>query len=245
MNSKPFLIFSIVILFFVMRASAQSNPFYGGYIRIGLNSLGGKPNNELSMYDNLMSGKTGMKNGYAFEFGRIFYFNKESHFPIKFGLDWTYLSATYNKIKWEDYVKSKNDPNAELGGNGTAVTANTKLGLAISYNPVAALVIDIRGQVAYGINYFDKSYFVYTGTPAEEYFSFADETSEDEVEKNIKGRVKAALRPSLGATIRYKAFGIAYDYISGKLKYGYSSSDGSGEEKFKINNSEIKLSLNF
>ncbi len=58
--------------------------FRNGYQRLGLNFLGGKLDNRLSAKTNVFNGNFGAKTGYCVEFGRNFYFNKNSKGPFRF-----------------------------------------------------------------------------------------------------------------------------------------------------------------
>src|SRR5690606_973244 len=84
-------------------------------------------------------------------------------------------------------------------------------------------------------------------TDDEKYFSFFPESAEeDEGEEGFSAITKAGnfgFKANYGATFRYGVLGIALDYFPGKIKSSYQSNEGNGEEKFKNNMFQIKLSL--
>src|SRR5690554_7442266 len=79
----------------------HATDFRKGYLRLGISSqLDGEPNNSLSPASNVSEGQLGATLGYTLELGRKFYFNNSSAMPLRYGLDWTIISLTYNDLDW-------------------------------------------------------------------------------------------------------------------------------------------------
>lgn len=205
----------------------ERSAFRNGYWRLGFNTLGNAMDNGLSALGNVVAGNFGAKQGYVLETGHIYYFNRYTNFPIKFGLDWTVLSLTYNQLDWESFVLSKGGTSASIAGSNLAANASSKLGPVFSLNPFEKLIIDFRAQIAYTGYYFDQGYVI--GSTRKN-FSFAS-------------NLKTAIVPNFGLTIRRKAIGFALDYSPGNVNYGYTSSEGDGEAKLKVNNTQLKISF--
>jgi hypothetical protein len=243
--------FAMLLLIATLNATAQDSStrsaFRNGYMRIGLNYLGNELVNSLSPKSNVFNGNFGATTGYCFEFGRNFYFNKKTTSRLKYGLDWTYLSLTYNKPNWNSYAKSSGAGDTYIDGKAIAASVSGRLGPVVSFNPVEKLVIDARFQVAPSAYFFDHSYYKNQGLPNEQYFEFVDYEREDTEDgydaESIKNRLSFGVKTAFGVTIRRKAIGLSLDYIPGKVKVNYGSNEGNGQEKIKANNLQLKLSF--
>jgi len=252
---KQKLIFlAVVLLSFNSRLSAQRSAFRTGYLRIGINTLGDDLNFNLTPKQNIFDGRYGAGTGYVFEAGRLFYFKKRSAEPtlINFGLDWTYFSLNYNKMdKWNEYARSMGGSEENVSGTKTAAAISTKLGPVISLNIIEKLVLDARFQVAPLFRFFDLNYEQNYGQPNGQYFTFigtGTANDEDFDGESVKNRISFGVATSFGITIRRKAFGLAVDYISGKVNNYYEASESvlsttSGKEKIPAHNLQLKLSL--
>jgi len=240
-----------VLIFITLAANAQntsSRPaFRNGHLRLGLNYLGNKMDNNLSPKTNVFNGNFGAETGYVLELGRNFYFNKNSTSPIRFGLDWTYISLSYNKMGWDNYSNVTGTNDIVIDGSSIAASVSGKLGPVIAFNPVEKLVIDARFQIAPSVYFFDQGYYNSEGQSNEQYFEFADyerENIEDGYDaESFKNRLSFGVKTALGITVRRKAIGLALDYIPGKVKLNYDSNEGHGQDKIKANNLQLKLSF--
>lgn len=240
-------LFSFASLYVSAQEIQTRSAFRNGYQRIGLNFLGSKLDNSLSPKANVFNGNFGATTGYCLEFGRNFYFNKNSILPFRFGLDWTYISLTYNKMDWKSYAGMNTNANTYIDGTSIAASVSTRLGPVVSFNPVEKLVIDARVQVAPSVYFFDQSFSRNEGLPNEQYFEFIDYTRGDtdgsyDPEK-VKNRLFFGVKTGLGITVRRKAIGLAFDYLPGKVKINYDSNEGNGQAKIKANNLQLKLSF--
>jgi hypothetical protein len=240
-----------MLLIATLNATAQTtttrSAFRNGYMRLGLNYLGKDLDYSRSPRSNVFNGNFGATTGYCFEFGRNFYFNKNSTSRLKYGLDWTYLSLTYNKMDWNNYAPGSGVSNVDIDGTSIAASVSGRLGPVVSFNPVEKLVIDARFQLAPSVYFFDQSYYKNQGEPNEQYLDFADYQREavdnDYDAESVKNRLSFGVKTALGVTIRRKAIGLALDYIPGKVKVNYDSNEGHGQEKIKVNSTQLKLSF--
>ncbi|MFB2120185.1 hypothetical protein [Parapedobacter sp. 2B3] len=241
-----------------------------GYLRLGFSNFGQELKDDLSnfsvdggglasdatMLGNLMDGRYGAQRGYVFEFGRNYYFNRNSLLPLfdtKIGLDWTMLSLTYNELDWSSIIERDRAAGYEVDEFGYfAASISSKIGPVISFNLIDRLVLDVRAQLAatYFVNGLD--YYAYSEDD-ERYFTFMPEEEDNE---DISGFAafgklgKFGIKQNYGATVRYGVIGLSLDYFPGSFKYEYETSEGDGEvqsgkEKFKNNMFQIKLSLTF
>jgi hypothetical protein len=170
------LLLPLLTMAFLQVHAQQRSVFRSGYVRLGINKLGDDLSNSLSPKENVFDGRYGATSGYIFEFGHAYYFrNKEKAKGINFGLDWTILSLTYNKIdKWEDYATASRIAGAYVDGTKIAASISSKLGPVISINPVEKLVLDFRFQVAPTVRFFDLEYGEDSPTDQGRYFSFVN-----------------------------------------------------------------------
>lgn len=230
------------------------SPFRTGYLKLGTNKLGNKLDYSLTPKENIFDGRYGAGAGYVLEFGHIYYFkNRKNGSLMNYGLDWTILSLNYNKMdKWESYAIASGDSEAYVDGSMTAAAISTKLGPNISFNPIEKLVIDVRLQFAPTIRFFDFEYSESEMSPDGRYFYFINEegssTDEDYDSESIKNRLAYGVATSFGITLRRKAIGLSFDYISGKVKSNFEAYDAQtgntfGKEKIKANNLQFKLSF--
>lgn len=235
-----------------------------GYLRLGFSNYGQELSDDLknfsvnngsgidgdaSILDNYLEGRYGAERGYAFEFGRQYYFNKESLLPIfdaRLGLDWTIISLSYNEIKLDKFAERDVLAGFEVDETSfVTASASSKLGPVFSLAPIGKLVIDVRAQLAatYFVNITD--YYAYNeSTDEERYFSFFADGQEDE--SGLSAYTAAGnfgWKTNFGVTARYGGLGLALDYSPGAIRSSYRSSEGDGEAKFKNNVFQIKLSL--
>ncbi len=241
---KQFTLLFSVLVFSVSVAMAQTGTitnFRKGYLRLGINILGNSFDESLSPTENVLAGNLGASKGYAFEFGKSYYFNNDDALPFRYGLDWTVLSFSYNKFNWEDHISE----DVEYEGGKFAIGLSSKLGPVISINPVEKVIIDARLQIVPQLYFYDFSY--YNNSDENDYFSFIDEDpegmDEDYDPEKVMDRLFFGLKPNFGVTIRRNALGLALDYSPGKIKTQYSSYEGHGTEKLKVSAFQIKLSL--
>lgn len=239
----------LLLLIATLQVTAQDHStrsaFRNGYARIGLNFLGNKLDNNLSPKANVLNGNLGTAQGICSEVGRNFYFNKNSPSRFRFGLDWTYLSTTYNKFDWTNYGKISGSSNTIVDGSSVALSFSGRLGPVVSFNPVEKLVIDARFQIAPSVYFFNHSFHKKEGQANDQYFEFVgSENGNNNADgESIKSRLSTGVKTSLGITIRRKAIGLALDYIPGKVKVSYDSNEGQGQEKIKANSLQMKLSF--
>ncbi|MGK6351090.1 hypothetical protein [Parapedobacter sp. DT-150] len=235
-----------------------------GYLRLGFSNFGQELKDDLSNFSvnggsgvdgeasalsNVLDGRYGAKRGYVFEFGRNYYFNKTSLLPAfdtKIGLDWTQLSLVYNKLDWSNFAERDIDNGYEVDETSFfAGSASTKLGPVISINLIGKLVVDVRAQLAATYYFNSLNYYAYNPEDDDEkYFSFMPIDAEDE--ESFSAVTKAGnfgIKQNYGATVRFGGLGLALDYFPGSIKAEYTSNEGDGEEKFKNNIFQIKLSL--
>ena len=235
-----------------------------GYLRVGFSNFGKELKNDLSNFsvngasgvsgdmsilENLREGRYGSERGYVFEFGRNYYFNKTTLLPLfdtKIGLDWTQLSLTYNQLDWSDFAAKDVENGYEVEETSFfAGSASSKLGPVISINFIGKLVVDVRAQLAATYYFNSLNYAAYNDdTDEEKYFTFFPIGDEDE--EGFSAITKTGhfgFKQNYGATVRYGGIGLALDYFPGSLKGAYHSSEGDGEEKFKNNIFQIKISL--
>lgn len=247
-------IYLIIALSFMttIAVNAQRSAFRSGYLRAGLNTLGGDLNFSESPKENIFSGNFGAGKGYVLEMGRIFYLQDRSIVSLlNYGIDWTYFSLNYNTLdQWEDYGAA-NATDFYIGGEKIAAALSTKIGPAISVNLIEKVVLDARIQLAPTFRFFDLNYYENEGTANERSFSFTNDLSgaddEDYDSESISNRVGFGVQTNFGLTIRRKAIGISIDHVSGKFKNNYQAIEGGavtfGKEKIKANNFQLKLSL--
>jgi len=237
-----------------------------GYLRVGFSNFGQELKDDLSNFSvnngggldeessilaNALEGRFGAKRGYVFEFGRNYYFGKESLLPIfdaRLGLDWTQISITYNEIDFGEVATADEAAGYEVDGTSFwAASASSKLGPVFSISPIGKLVIDVRVQLAATYYFNAVDYYAYnSGTDDERYFSFFGEDSEDEDVTGLSAFTKAGnfgFKTNYGVTARYGGIGLGLDYFPGKIKSSYDSNEGGGEAKFKNNMFQIKISL--
>lgn len=234
-----------------------------GYVRLGLSNFGRELDNlsnfsinngpgideQSSILANMLDGRYGARQGYAFEFGRQYYFNKTSLLPIfdaRIGLDWTQLSLTYNEIDFSPFANRDMEAGYEVYGSSfTAASISSKLGPVFSINPISKLVVDVRAQLSatYYANLTD--YYAYReGTDEQRYFSFFPEDDEDADGLSALTSIgHLGFKTNFGVTARYGGIGLALDYSPGAIRSTYQSHEGNGEEKFKNNVFQVKISL--
>jgi len=247
---KPIAVLMLLFSIACLSANAQSerSVFRKGYLRLGINSLGGNLDNSLSPKDNVFAGKYGAGSGFALEAGRIFYFRRNSPM-INYGLDWTTISFTYNSLnKWKAYGAQSGAADISIDDPSLAGSISSKLGPVLSINPVEKLVIDVRVQAAYTVGLLKLDYSENYGQPDQRSFGFASTVSDGSGEQaDVKAVAAGGLGFNAGISIRRKAIGLAIDYMTNKLNAGYDAADGSGhtsgKQKIPFKNFQVKLSF--
>lgn len=246
------ILFITLSLFTISSKAQDLKTFRSGYFRLGINRLGSELNQSLSPKENIFKGNYGAGSGFVFESGRVFYFmKKDTKKLVNFGLDWTYISLTYNKMdKWTTYGKNATgSPEFSIDGTKIAAAISGKLGPVLSVNPIEKLVIDLRAQIAPTARYFDFSYAENTNNGTSRSFSFTNETSGDDSfdAESVKNRIAFGFQKSFGLTVRRKAIGLSIDHISGNVKSNYEAQDNTGmsfgKEKIPVNNVQVKVSF--
>ncbi len=229
-----------------------------GYFRLGLNNFGADLEADYAnlggrgVLNSMVDGAYGAGTGYALEFGRNYYFNKKSLLPIfdaRIGLDWTQLALTYNELDWSETIAADEAEGYTVdASNSLAISASSKIGPVFSIAPIGKLVVDVRIQLAatYFVNTTDYWAYKEDDYDDERYFSFIDD-SEDSEDASLFQQFaefgKFGFKPNYGVTVRYGGLGLALDYSPGSIKTKYFSSEGNGEEPFKNNMLQFKLSL--
>lgn len=228
----------------------ERSPFRKGYLRLGVSSLGGSLDNSLSPGENILKGNYGASQGFVFETGHAYYFKPKSYRGlINFGLDWTTLSLTYNKLdKWNSY--SHKGGEVETDGAISASVAS-KLGPVISFNPVEKLVIDVRAQVSVVGRVTPFEYYEDYGD-GESSFSFYNYSQEELDEsydaESIKNLVAFGVGSNFGITVRRKAIGLSVDYSSVNAKTNYDSYESNGDHTYgqvEIPTKSVQFKLSF
>ncbi|MEP7277841.1 MAG: hypothetical protein ABI813_04295 [Bacteroidota bacterium] len=222
---------------FAQKAPKVFRPFYFNFgLNMGSGHYGSAPLASYNAKQNILDGYYGVKMGYLFELGTKIYFNSSEH-KLRYGLDWTFLSASYNEMNWDAYAAAK-------GGTVTGArifNVSTKLGPVLSYNIVKKLVAHLHFQVAPVVHY---STFEYNkgGATTEDFNFNADNL------KDLYGGIKT----NLGVGVSWGVIGLGLDYFSGKLKTGYlydntltgENSSNTLYQKISTSSLQLKLTLN-
>lgn len=214
------------------------SPFKRGYIRLGIDKLGGKLNTTAAPAENVRNGNFGAGNGYTLEFGHIFYFlGRKKQRIFNAGLDWTVINLTYNPLdKWEDYALKRNEK-VDMG-TPLHVSATSKLGPVVAINPADKLVIEARFQLTYGLHYNSFEYYLDKGNNQYDLFGLDGDSYFEN-----KG-----MGTSIGATIRYGFFGFAVDFSNAKIPTTYylrqnGQQETTGSEKMPYKHLQVKINL--
>ncbi|MBX2920962.1 MAG: hypothetical protein KF746_02130 [Chitinophagaceae bacterium] len=221
-------------------AKPWKTPFKRGYIRLGIDKLGGNLNTAVAPAENIHDGNFGAGYGYTLEFGHIFYFlDRKKQRIYNVGLDWTIISLAYNPLdKWKDYASQRNE-NVDMGTSFHASVAS-KLGPVVTVNPVSKLVIEARFQLTYALHYSPFEYFAEKENNQSYDFWFDDENYFD----------TRGIGTNIGATIRYGFIGLAVDLSNAKIPtVSYLSQNGQQEtsntEKIPYKHFQVKVNLTF
>lgn len=252
MKTFKLLLYALIICSQVhSQTDSGRSVFRKGYLRVGVSSLGNSPDNHLTPKENVFKGNYGAGSGFVFEAGHVFYFrSKKNAGRINYGLDWTILSATYNKLdKWESY--SNGEKEVYIDGASFSASAASKLGPVISFNLVEKLVLDARFQVAAVGRVTPFEYYENESNANIRTFSFynygQEEIDESYDAESIKNIVAFGIGTNFGITIRRKAIGLSFDYNSVKANTSYDAYEGDnhsyGKQKIPANSFQFKLSF--
>ena len=247
------LLICSLLLFSQLYAQNERSAFRRGYLRLGISSLGSSLDNNLSPKENVFNGNYGASSGFVFESGHNFYFkSRTNEDKINFGLDWTILSLTYNKLdKWDGYTDAR-QASAYTEGSDFSASIASKLGPVISFNPVEKLVIDVRIQAAAIGRVTPFEYYENEEQPDFNSFAFynygEEEVNEGFDASSIKNRIAFGIGSNFGITVRRKAIGLSIDYSSVKAKTNYDAYEGQDKHSFgsqKIPTHSLQLKLSF
>ncbi|HEX5151106.1 MAG TPA: hypothetical protein VFW07_06635 [Parafilimonas sp.] len=246
------LLICALLLFSNLHAQNERSVFRKGYLRLGISTLGNNLDQNLTPKENVFKGNYGASTGYVFEAGHVFYFRPKSYKgKVNFGLDWTILSAAYNKLdKWEDY--SGNASDVYIDGASFSASAASKLGPVVSFNLVEKLVLDARFQVvAVGrvtpFEYYENESGANIKSFA--FYNYGQEEIEDSYDaENVKNAIAFGIGTNFGITIRRKAIGLSLDYNSVKANTSFDAYEGEanhsyGKQKIPTNSFQVKLSF--
>lgn len=239
------LVLAILVTIPNVYAQQSRSVFRKGYQRFGISSLGSAVANELSPKENFANGNYGARSGLVFESGHIYYFrSKAKARKINYGLDWTFVSMSFNQLSgWNNYSSM-----ADIGSPFSAAISS-KLGPVFSFNPTEKLVIDLRAQVA-PVYRFTNFYYEssYDENQPENYRYYALYDDYNEIKDFAKNNFAFGIGTNVGITVRRKAIGLSLDYLPVKMKTNFISEEGSNDvtmEKINIksNSLQFKLSL--
>jgi hypothetical protein len=243
---KLVFLLSLSLTIATLAAGQPQKPkiFRPTYFHFGVNlpaaNFGTSPVAGTGIKPNILKGNFGAQQGYLFELGTKIYFNSSDH-VFRFGLDWTFISASYNKMDWTAYA---NAANATVTDSYVIAVAS-KLGPVFSYNITSKLVADLHFQAAPTLQLSPINYSRYYGINEEEQLSFTADKVGDLL----------GIKTSAGIGIRWGVIGLSADYFSGKstvLVNYYNSSTGEGtgssnaslKEKIQSAAWQVSLSLN-
>lgn len=253
MKTLTLLICALFILS-IAHAQNERSVFRKGYQRLGISTLGNNLDKNLSPKENVFNGNYGAGIGFVFESGHIYYFKPKSYKgKINYGLDWTLLSATYNKLnKWNTY--SNGAGKTIIDGASFSASLASKLGPVLSINAVEKLVIDVRLQLVATGRVTPFEYYENENDPNYRSFAFYDYGQEDVDESynasSIKNMVAFGMGTNFGITVRRQAVGVSLDYTSVKANTNYDAYEGEanhsyGKQKIPTNSLQLKLSFSF
>jgi hypothetical protein len=179
--------------------------------------------------ENILSGYYGTQLGFLFETGKKYYFNKSNDI-IRYGLDWTILSFTFNKMKWDDYASV----NKGVASMENIFSAATKLGPIVSFRISEKLIVDGHVQVA--------------GTWQASSLTYTDNSNSDNsftlISSNFFQNLGFKFNGGIG--IRYGFVGVAVDYSTGDINTQYQVGNDNNiyHQKIKSQTLQIKITLN-
>jgi len=235
------------------QAQNQRSPFRKTYIQVGFDFLGKKLDQSLSPKENAFAGRHGADQGLTFNIGRVFYIGKIDD-RFKYGLDWTIISFAHNKLSgWEKYGQNSGAEDFYTEGlkennkGIIAVSAASKLGPVVSFNPVERLVIDARIQVAPVARAFVMGYYENEGSDSQRSFAYYNSNVDD---PKINDILSLSVNTNVGITVRRGPVGISLDYLFGKMKTSYEAADGQnsvdfGKTRIPVQELQAKLSFHF
>ncbi|WP_158799233.1 hypothetical protein [Pedobacter sp. L105] len=245
--------FISLITLSVYSQAQELSVFRSVHTRVGINTLGSSPDNNLSPKQNILKGNYGASTGFVFESGKIFYFQESYRgTEMNYGLDWTFVSLNYNEMnQWNKYGKLAVSQDYAIRGSRITAAISSKVGPVISFNPIEKVVVDVRAQLAPTFRLFDFSYYANTDTPGSDYFSFKNskQANNDANPESLKNRVGFGLQENFGVTIRRNIIGLSLDYITGKVKANYEARDNNvttnGKIKIPAHQLQAKISVFF
>ncbi|HRO41365.1 MAG TPA: hypothetical protein PL009_00930 [Flavipsychrobacter sp.] len=228
-----YFIVAAIALFFSSTSHAQNDDvnFRKFYLRAGLAMPQGHFknafDNNIATTDNFSkSGGLGAKSGFVFDIGSYIYMHPDPIADgIKIGLDFTFMSLTYNQLNWEtDLTGSKTAP--------TFLTLSSKLGPLVSYNFADIAIVDVYFKVA----------------PT---FLFASETTyvrnnSDGVEM-LPEDIGFGVKWNTGITFHYGVGSFTVCYDAGRVKKTVYRPNGftmmETEEQLLLNMVQVKIGL--
>lgn len=217
-------------------SGTHATDFRKGYLRLGISSqLNSELNNSLSPASNVSEGQLGASLGYTLEMGNKFYFNNSSAMPLRYGLDWTIISLTYNELDWGGYADAQGNMGSQMF---PALSLASKLGPTVSFNPVEELILDVRAQFAVAIHAIGMDYY---DENTDDYYTFLLSGGESILESTSE----IGLHPSFGLTARRKGIGISVDYFKQHVTYDYGSYNADGIVEFPVNTIQLKLNFSY
>lgn len=212
------------------KGHTEKSVFRKGYLRLGLNAPMGhfsaNPDLAMPLYKNVaQSGGMGASAGAVLEVGHYYYFNKEDEGPVKYGLDWTIVSVSYNPLSWGEEVESVDATAAYFFG------ISSKLGPVVSYSFAEKGLLSVYAKVAPTVMLGNVDYGYSTDDRNEEFL--------------IDGEAAFGVKANFGVTIGYGAGSLSLDFDAGstKMSYYYNNGDISGNNKEKMPASSLQLKL--
>lgn len=226
---KSILIAMCLVSFITSYAQEQTVKYRKFYIRPGLampqDNFKSTFNNAIPAESNLSkSGGLGAKSGFVLDLGSYIYVHKQPITDkIKAGLDFTFLSFTYNKANF-----GKDDNNELI--TPTFFTISSKLGPLCTYNFADAAMVDVYFKIA-------PTYLFVSGVD----YAIGNDKNLQLLPEDIGFGVKW----NTGMTFHYGigSFSVCYDF--GKVKKPYYLTDKgvtiAKDEQIPLNILQVKL----
>ncbi|SDC13279.1 hypothetical protein [Niabella drilacis] len=249
-----FLFICCIIHITATIGQGSTSPFRKGYIRLGIQLPGKSLDHMLSPKENMVRGNFGNDIGFNIEKGHIFYFIPAGRAKtINAGLDWTVISVsgTPTAKSWKNYTRANTSYVNEDFTSKLFLSLATKAGPVVSINPVQDLVIDVRVQASLGVYGLGPVYEHYADDryDPETLNAFYPYPYDEEATgiKPFTQAFHAAIRPNIGASVKWRSIGLAADYSPGNINMKYrevtNGAGSTGEQKITMNTFQVKLSL--